>query len=314
MKTGNLRKFLILVILIALTSTFACSAGKDVYDVGSLAYDSFSNLIFSDDKPVLKKKILITPVINASGISSEQAEIIRQDCISYLSKDEYLFITTLKQWNDKIPPYVLKQYGRVINPAYAENANELGVNIIMACVIHPIEVTKTRTGIWPFRKDTHEALLSLSLNALDTVSGTHIIYDVKTADFKIDKINPNDKDAWAPYYDIIRDELTSMTEELCSSFSDKLRKIPWQSNIRKEGNNFMILGGRDIGVTENTLFELYKKGEPVDAMSDQKYEIFGAKIGETGVKYLSKDKTVLAAQIDGNYKDAAYVRVKRSDD
>ena len=314
MKTGNLRKFLILVILIALTSMFACSAGKDVYEVGSLAYDSFSNIILPDEKPVLKKKVLITPVINASEISSDQAEAIRQDCISYLSRDKYLLLTTLKNWDDNIPAYVLKEFGRVINPAYSESAEKMGINILLACVIHPIEVTKTRTGIWPFRRDSHKALLSLSLNALDTVNDTQIIYDVRTTNIKIDKFNSNDKDQWSPYYDLIRDKFSSMTKKLCSSSSDKLRKIPWQSKIRKDGGRFIINGGKDIGVTEDTVFELYKQGDPVDALGNTKYEIFGAKIGETRVRYLSENQTVLDVKTDEEYKEAAYVRVKRYGD
>ena len=174
MKTGYLRILIILVVMISMVSLFACTATRDVYDVSKLAAHSVSNLILPEGKPILKKKILVAPVINRAEITASQAEKIRQQCISYLSKDKYLAIITLKQWNDTVPSSLLKQYGAVIDPEYLKTAEKLGMNILLTCVIHPLEVTEKRTGIWPLRKDSHSVLISISLNALDTLNGTRV--------------------------------------------------------------------------------------------------------------------------------------------
>lgn len=313
MKTGNLRKLLILVILIVLTSTFGCGAGgRDVYEVSSLAVDSFTDLILPDDKPILKKKILVSPFISKAGFSASQVEEIRQDCISYLSKDKYLLITTLKKWGDKDSKSLLKKYGSVINPAYAKTAEELGMNVFLTFIIHPLEVTEKRTGIWPFRKDSYNVLTSISINALDTLNSTLIVYEDYTTDFNFKKTDSGEIDKWTPDFNILKSEISSMTKKLCSSVVEKLRKMPWQSKVNVDDGNLVINAGTAVGIDENTVFEIFKQGDRIESSSDGEYYIFGDKIGESGVKSISVDRAVLAANVD--LKDAVYVRVKRSDD
>ncbi|MGD9158803.1 MAG: hypothetical protein PVG39_10385 [Desulfobacteraceae bacterium] len=314
MKTGNIRRLLILVMLIVLISTFACSAGRDVYEVSSLAADSISNMIFPDNKPVLKKKILVTPVINKTGFSASQAEEIRQDCISYLSKDKYLIITSLKKWGDNDASSFLEQYGTVLNQAYAKAAEEMGMNILLACIIHPIEVTKKRTGVWPLRKDSYNVMISISINALDAVNGTLIVYNEKTENINFDVTDSGESNNWTPDYNMLRSEISSMTKKLCSSFVDRLRRQYWQSKVTVDSDNLVINAGKAIGINENTVFEVFKKGDRIDTLADGEYYIFGEKIGETRPRSISENKTVLAANINGELEDAAFVRVKRHND
>ena len=311
METGNLRKLLIPAILIAMTFTFACSGARDVYDVSTEAASSITDLILPDKKPVLKKKILVAPVINRAGIGDQLAEKIREKCVSSLSRDKYLAVSTLKKWNDAEPEFVEKEYGAVLNPAYLKKAGDMGMNIIMACIIHPIEISKKRTGIWPFRKDVHNVLLSISINAVDTVNGTLI--DNKNVNSNIDlgQIKPGDDEKWVPDDNMLTDEVLSLTEDLCSSLVEKLRKAPWQSRVSIDGDNMVLKAGKDIGIDKNTVFELFKKGQPLESFSGKEFYVFGEKIGESGVKSVSGDKTVLAVNANGDYKDTAFVRVKR---
>ena len=260
MKTGTLRKLLTLVMLIALTSVFACSAGRDVYEVSSLTVDSVSNLIFPDDKPILKKKVLIAPVINKAGFSDAQAEEIRQDCISYLSKDDSLVLTKLINWGDKEPGSLSRTYGSVINPEYAKTAEEKGMNVLLACIVHPLEITEKRTGIWPNRKDGYNVLISVSVNALDAVNGTLIVFENKTEEMKFKKSDTGQSNKWTPDYSMIKGEISSSVKKLCSSVIERLRRQYWQSKVIVDSGNLNINAGRSIGITENTVFEIFKKG------------------------------------------------------
>ncbi len=314
MKTGDFRKLLILIVLIALISTLSCSAGRDVYEVSSIAVDSFSDLILPDEKPVLKKKILIAPVINKAGFSDLQAEEIKQDCISYLSKDKYLLITSVKKIGDGESVSLLKQYGTVTNPEYVKTAEEMGMNIFLTCIVNPIEVTEKRTGIWPLRKDSYKVLVSISINALDTVNGTYIVFEDRTANIKIKKEDTGAADKWIPDYNMLKSDISSVIKKLCSDVVEKLRKQHWESKVTVDNDNIVIQAGTDIGIKENTVFEVYKKGEPIESLYKDEYYTFGEKIGEAGIKSLSENKTVLAATINGDIKDAAFIRVKRSND
>ena len=312
MKTGNLRNLLILFLLMVLSSALACSAGgRDVYQVSSLAVDSFTNLILPDDKPVLKKKILVAPVIDKAGLNESQSEEVRQDCISILSKDKYLLVTKLDKKDDNESESVLEKYGEVINPSYVKTAEEKGMDMVMTCVIHPLEITEKRTGIWPFRKDSYNVLITVSINALDTLNGTLIVYEDKTEDINFKKTTAESGE-WTPDSNIIKDEILSMTKKLSYSVIDKLRKQPWQSKVIVDGTDLIINAGKAIGINENTVFEIFAKGELIDSFSNEQYYTFGGKIGETRVASISENRSVLASNID--LKDAAFVRVKRSDD
>lgn len=313
MKNDNIRKFLILIMLIAITSMFACRAATDVYEVSTQAADSISALILPDEKPVLKKKILVTPVINRAGISDSLAEEMRQECVSYLSKNKYLDVITLKKWNENEPEFVQKQYGAVINPAYAKKAGEMGMNIVAACVIHPVEITQKRTGIWPFRKDSRIALLSISINAVDTVNGTLVVYKDESKNINLGRINKDDDAKFVPDYNMLKDEMSSLIKELCSTLTERLEKVRWQSKVTIEGDSIIINAGKDIGINDNTVFELYKKGEPLESFSGKEYFVFGKKIGESRVKSVSADRAVLAVNASGDYRDTVFVRVKRDD-
>lgn len=313
MKTGTMRNLLILLMLAVLTSTLACGAGgRDVYEVSTLAVDSFSDLILPDKKPLLKKKILVAPVINKAGISDSQAEEIRQDFVNYLSKDDYLLISVLKKWGDKDSASILTKYGTVINPAYAKSAEEKGMNIFLALVIHPIEVKEKRVGIWPNRKDGYNVLISMSVSALDTMNNTLIVYEDRTDDINFKEVEAGKSDKWTPDYNMLKSKISSMTKKICSSVIEKLRKQPWQSKVIVDGNDLVINAGTAIGLNENTVFEIFKKGELLESHSGGEYYLFGEKIGESVTRSISEDRAVIAANFDK--KDAFYVRVKRSDD
>ncbi len=314
MKTGNFRKFLFLSVLIAIITTMGCSATRDVYEVGSLAVDSVSDMILPDPKPLLKKKILVAPVINQADISSSLADEIKNECISYLSENDYLYVNSLNKWDDEDSDSLLKRYGVIMNPAHLKTAEKMGVNILFAVIVHPIEVTEIRSGIWPFRKDKYNILISVSINALDTMNGTLIVSEDITKNIEGGEVVPSENKKWKPGNELLRDEITSYVKKLCSRVIKDLEEKSWQSKLYTEGSSFVLKAGRDIGISESTVFELFKKGEPVMSYSGDKYYVFGDKIGEARVKSVSQDKAVLTVSADGEFKDAAYVSVKRDDD
>ena len=313
MKTGNFRKSFLLSVLIAITTTMGCSGTKDIYEVGTLAVNSVSDMILPDEKPLLKKKVLVTPVIDKAKISSSLSEEINKEFISCLSENEYFSVSSLDKWDDEEPDSLLEQYGAIINPAHLKSADKMGMNLVLAIIIHPIEVTEIRRGVWPFRKDVHNVQVSVSINALDTMNGTLIVNKSITKNVKGGEVNPAEDKNWKPGDDFLKKEITSFVKKLSSKVIEDLNSKPWKSKLYSDGDKFFLKAGRDAGITEGTVFEIYTKGEPIAAYSGEKYYVFGDKIGETRVKSLSRNEAVIAVSADGKYKDAAFVSVKKDD-
>lgn len=310
MKAGILRVILILSIPVLLAFTSGCGgAARDVYYVGGETAKSLKRLVTPDAKPVLKKKILITPVINNSGIDKLQTDQIMQACVSYISKDEYLVVSTLQKYEDQDQAFLTKPYGAILNPAYVKKSGASGINILLACIIQPVEVTKARKGIWPYRKDTHKITLSVSLNAVDTVNGTLVVFEDETIGFKSGLLNTDENDKWLPDSNLLQKNILDMTKKLCSSAIKRLRKIPWQSEPVVEGDNYVIRSGRDIGINENTVFELFKKGEPAKSGAGGQYFLLGEKTGEIGIRSVTEGSAVL--NIDAGQSEISFIRVKQ---
>ena len=314
MKTGNFRKFLLLAVLIAITTTMGCRATRDVYEVGSLAADSLTDMILPDPKPLLKKKILVVPVINKAEIDSSLADEINNRCIYNLNLNEYLSVSSINKWDDEAPGSLLERYGTVLNPEHLKSAEKMGVNLILGVIINPIEITEKRRGMWPVRKDTHNVLISVSIHALDTMNGALIINENITKNINGGKVNSSETKKWKPDKDVLNKKIFSYIEELCSKVTKDLQAKPWKSKVYTDGDNLVLRAGRDIGINKNTVFMLYRKGDPIMSYTGEKYYVFGERIGEVGVKSVSEDKTVLAVSGEGKFKDAAFVSIIRNDD
>ncbi len=313
MKAGILRYLLILSIPVLLVFTSGCGgAASDVYYVGGETVKSIKRLVTPDAKPVLKKKILITPVINNSGIDNLQIDQIMRDCVSYISEDKYLVVSTLQKYENQDQAFLTKPYGAILNPAYVKKSGASGINILLACIIQPVEVTKARKGIWPYRKDTHKITLTVSINAVDTVNGTLVVYEDETIDFKYGLLNTGENDKWIPDGNLLQNKISDMTEELCSRALDILRKVPWQSEPVVEGDNYVIRSGKDVGMNENTVFELFKKGESTKSGAGEQYLLLGEKIGETNVRSVAENSAIL--NINAGQSEVSFIRVKQPGD
>ncbi|GEM_PF-3209179 len=313
MKAGIIRYILIFSVPVLMAFTSGCGgAASDVYYVGRETGKSLKRLFTPEAKPVLKKKILITPVINNSGIDNLQTDRIMQACFSYISEDKYLVVSTLQKYEDQDQAFLNKPYGAILNPVYVKKSGASGINILLACIIQPVEVAKAKKGIWPFRKDTHKVTLSVSLNAVDTVNGTLVVFEDETIDFMSGLLNTGENDRWLPDSSMLQEKILDMTEKLCSRAIKKLRKIPWQSEPVVEGDNYVIRSGRDIGINENTVFELFKKGEPARSGSGDQYFLLGEKTGETGIRSVAENSAVL--NINAGQKEVSFIRVKQPEE
>jgi len=307
---GLFRKLSVLVILLSLLSAFACSTVNEVYLAGAETVNLATDLIMPDEKPVLKKKVMVAPVINQTGINKFD-EKVRQILISNLAQDEFLLVSSLNKGNSSISNSKTLQYGIIIDSEQVKNAREMGANILVSCVFHSIESDIKRKGIWPLRENRRVIGISVSINAIDTINNTLVVSRNETLYVKTDEKDPDSFEKWKPDINLLEKEIPSVLEKLSSSITEKLRQYPWQSRIHMaENNKYVIKAGRNIGIDTSTVFELFTKGESIKSLTGEEYFILGEKIGEVGIKSVSQDVSTLAMTLNGN-SNAELIRVKR---
>lgn len=313
MMNGLYKRLSFSLFFIFFLSLLGCGTAKTVYKAGADTVNAAADIITFADKPVLKKKVLVAPVINQSGIRGSIDEQISQKLISNLVEDKYLLVSRLARDSvENFNPRTL-QYGIVIDNEQVLKAQEAGMNILLSCVIHPIELDIKRKGIWPFRKTRRMVGVSISVNAIDTTNKTLVVSKNDTVSLKTNEINPDDTVEWKPDMNLIEKGIDSVIEELSDLVSEKLAEYPWQSRVHKsESDSIVIKAGHDIGIDNNTVFELYSRGESIKSFTGDEYSILGNKLGEARVKSVSRDRTVLGISPGSDvFKNAEVIRVKR---
>jgi hypothetical protein len=313
MMNGFFKKLSVPVFFLFLFSLFACGTAKTVYRAGADTVNAAAHLIIPGEKPVLKKKVLVAPVINQTGINSGLDEIIRQGLISYLEKDKYLLVSRLEKAGDeKFNPRTL-QYGIVIDNEQVKKAQEAGMNILISCVFHPIELDIERKGIWPFRKNRRIVGVSISVNAIDTTDNTLVVSKNESVSLKTDEINPDDTIEWKTDINLIERGVNSVLKGLSTIILEEITQHPWQSMVNKsDSDTYIIKAGHDVGIDNNTVFELYAKGESIKSFTRDEYYILGDKLGEAHARSISKDESVLGITPGSEqFINAEIIRVKR---
>lgn len=313
MMNGLYKRLSVLLFFLFFLSLFGCGTAKTVYKAGADTVDAAIDLVTFADKPVLKKKVLVAPVINQSGIRGSIDEKIQQRLISYLVEDDFLLVSRLARGSDEnFNPRTL-QYGIVIDNEQVLKAQEIGMNILLSSVIHPIELDIKRKGIWPFRKTRRIVGVSITVNAIDTTNNTLVVSENDSVSLKTNEINPDDRVEWNPDMNLIEKGVDSVLEDLTHLISEKLSQYPWQSRLSKpENDSIVIKAGHDIGVDNDTVFELYSRGESIESFTGDEYSILGNKLGEARVRSVSKDRTVLGISPGSEvFKNAEVIRVKR---
>ncbi len=313
MKTGNNRPLYLLIALLTLIFLAGCSTAGDIYDMGTDVAKQFTAKLLPDQKPLLKKRVLVGPVIDMAGLNDAIAANIKEGWVHYLGKDKYIRIIASEQ---DIMPYEKRgssPYGIYIDHEHLKRAEETGMNVFVSTILHPVTVDIKKTGIWPFRNYTKIIELSMSVNAIDINSNTLIISDEDSKKRKIEKqVDPDAVKEWETDYDLVKENVISMIKDFSETIRDSLIQYPWQGQISITADKkIRINGGEDIGVVEGNVFEVFEKGNPIKSLTDREYFILGRKAGEMRITSVAGKYSEGAALNNAQFEEGQIVRIKR---
>jgi hypothetical protein len=266
-----------------------------------------------DQKPLLKKKVLIAPLIDLAGINHELPVKIQGEWSRFLEGDEYIRLITLKPSLTTDIKDDSSYYGIIIDHEQLKKAEEMGINVLVSTVLHPFEINIKKSGIWPLRKYTKIIDISVTVNALDVNSGALILSINDSKKIKSDEqVEPDAKKEWEADYNIVEDKVIPMIKGFSSFIKEKLIQYPWQGRIHiTDDKKIRFKGGRDIGVAEGNIFEVFGKGESIQSLTGREYFVVGQKVGEISLTKVANDYSECAPLHDGQFEDGQFVRIKR---
>lgn len=271
----------------------------------------------------LKKKILVLPVLNYTGLQEAKAEQIRSQLLEALQKETRILIrkdAAFLASNFQPTKVMLPEFGLWSDPELLKKAEEEGLNILLLPILNPFEIHEIRTGIWPLLKSKQELELSMTLNAFDPVHHTVYLIHLENRRITIPKFDlqgfgPGDQASNEQKWKSISDPTweknwSHIIARQVAIFLKETVKRPWTGQIvSAEPETVLINAGRDIGLRDGLVCEVFEK---VESLGPNNWKVFleGPKVGEIQITK-TMDQTALAVPLDkAEIKPGQLIRVK----
>ncbi len=252
------------------------------------------------DSPVIRKKVMIFPPTDDSGLASENAIKVSSDLVELLKDSDHLLVfsspeSPLLSEADKAPRFGVAHY----NPLLVDMAKEQNMNVLLSVYLPPITTSKGRKGIWPFRYDADICSVSIIVNAMDTLNGCLYLTAMESEEVKFESEEIKDlspKDVVARAFEMA---IPEMLERQAKEIKKKLSQKSWTGRILGvDAGILRINGGKDQGMIKDLLITVYAQGETIACQTDRSLKLLGEKVGE--IKVVSvEDQYSMAMPLTG---------------
>ena len=289
-----------IVILLFLIQGIGCGTAKSVY----------RNV--TPGKGVLKKRVLVMPLLDQAGVGEEKASQITATLVDLLNEDEHLLVHKGINPSPSSQTVRSPEFGVVIDSALIKNADEMGMNVLIVGVLNPFERTARRWGIWPLRKTRRELEISVSVSAVDLIDGTLLLTHLETRKRKTSTDDPGwELGKTKIDEDRLEKELSDILEDQASNITEELRDQPWRGKvISADGQSIVINAGKDIGLTNGSVFEVFEKGESVRSLNGRQFHLLGPKVGEIETVKVMDSYATAVPLTEGQFEAGQEIRTK----
>ena len=309
MKRSYLAGTFIIILLFILCIT-GCSTLRPLYGDRFHISRSKPRASSHGEKSLLRKKVLIAPVINIAGLKDEKAGQLSETWLNLLKEDNSLLVTQLTGFES--PQLVSKSSGLGVftDPVIIKKAEEMGMNTLVTLILEPLNYTAKKGFIWPFNKVKGEYDVTMVVNAVDITSGT-VIYSYKESEkIKIGKV-PEGQETPIPLDTGALDNvLYELQKRQSSALLDVLAGQLWTGKILHDEGKIRINGGKDIGITAGSVFEVFNKGEGIESLTGASYYIDGPKTGEIKVTEVTADHSFAVPTEEKIFEDGLIIALK----
>ncbi len=270
MKRDVLLKLILVIVGLLLIQGMGCGTTKSVY----------KKVTFNNKG--LKKRVLVLPILDQAGVGDEKAEELTDKLVEFLKEKEHLLVYKGTMPTPSRQRLRSPEFAVVIDPALIEKADQMGMNVLVAGVLNPSEITAKTWGWWPIKWVKRKLEVSLLLNAYDIIDGTLFLTHLETRKIKVSK---DDLEWEEGKTDIdkaeLEEEFTEILEDQASKIRDELEGHPWRGKIMSvDGETVVISAGMDIGLSNGSMFQVFSKGEKIRSLDGKDFHLLGPKVGE----------------------------------
>lgn len=304
-----------LMVLFPFVLGMGCGTVKSVYRTSAGVAKSVTELVIPGNgkEDGLRKRVLVASLMNRAGIKEEEARRITGSFVELLRKDTDLLVNLLYDVDTPDSDLSSPRYGVVIDPELVKKADVMGMDMLITTTLDPFDVRIKKSGIWPFRKMKKLVDISISMSLIDITYGTLLLADTKTKRIKTDyDAEEGQENRWDADYAILEKKALSMLKDYSSEIRDRLDSQNWTGTIMLlQDKTVIISGGKDIGVIEGNIFEVFDKGESIRSFEGKDYFYLGPKVAEVRANEVMESYAIVAPVNSETLVDGQLVRLKR---
>ena len=119
----------------------------------------------------LKKRVAVIPIDDQTGRQTDLTKEATAQFVSMLSKSHYIRIVEPSEPfpipKDRRAP----EFGIITPPNLVAKARNMRINVLITCLLTPVESSTGKKGIWPFRRLSRIYEISMIVNVMDVTTG-----------------------------------------------------------------------------------------------------------------------------------------------
>lgn len=302
-----------IILLFLLIQGTGCSTIKSAYQATADTAKSLSSKVMPAKKSEFKKRVLVLPVLDQAGMGEAKIDQITDTLVELLEKDGHLLVHKAPKSIPSFAKMRSPKYGIVTDHELAKQAEEMGMDILITSVLSPFEWISRKVGLWPLLRSRREVEISMVVNALDIINGTLILTSQESRKIKI-KI-PDDEDEGVESKKEIDDErlseeLSTILKRQASAIIKGIIEQPWSGRILSASDEIIINAGKDVGIKEDSVFNVFGKGDPIKSVSGRTVYLLGPKVGEIKTVKVMDTHSSAAPLTNGSFKAGQIIRLK----
>ena len=270
------------------------------------------NKIIPNHEPLLKKRVLLTPIINRTNIGQEMITPLDKTLHTLLKNNNHVIIQTTDE--SVLSQDVLNsiKLGMVTHPRLMNEATQKGLDVLVTAIVHPVDIISEKSGVLFFRKEKTIAKISVVVNALDLISNTVFLTNLEFKEVKLEgETSRNQKIQEHLEDSVLQKVYASILAEQAIQVQNALNKRAWKGRLAIVDGVLKINGGMDIGVKEGSVFEVFGEGDPIRSISGQAFFTFGPKVGEIKITQVWQNDATAVPSRDGSFKHGQTVMRKK---
>lgn len=297
-----------LCLLSLLLAASGCSTTKNM--TKKVLPDSWAKKVMTNETD-LKKRVMIFPFVDQAGVGPEITKKLGHDFHQHLRETPNLLLYDPPDGVFSTQAMESPQFGVVTSSKLVDIATDMGMNALIIGVLNPVEIAVHKTGIWPFDGWKKIYTVSAAVNVIGTASKTLIHTDIALEEYDMSLEESEQLDQENYIRKITLEALPDLINNLGSTLDFKVSDEPWTGKIvAVDGDTIMINAGKEVGLEDETIFEVYSVGESISSGTGRTIHLLGETVGEIKVTSVM-EKHSLAEPLDGGpFKAKQFIRLK----